>query len=49
MIGHWVAIRKKRGFIRQVLITPDNPDRFVEDVKDAMARMGRDSERSDGD
>jgi hypothetical protein len=33
--GECVVICKKRGFIRRIVITPDNAREFVEDVKQA--------------
>jgi hypothetical protein len=30
LIGNAVLIRKKRGLIKSIIITPDNPDRFID-------------------
>jgi hypothetical protein len=32
LCGQWLLIRKNRGLFTRVLITPDNPDEFIETV-----------------
>jgi hypothetical protein len=42
--GQWVLIRRKTGFRTDVLITPDDTDRFIEEVKAGIARVNPDNE-----
>jgi hypothetical protein len=43
-IGQWVLIKKKMGFRTDVLITSDDADRFIEEVRAGIARLSRDNE-----
>ncbi len=45
--GTGVLVRKKKGMIKQILITPDNPDRFIFETLQHLPKEADDGTVSD--
>lgn len=40
-----ITVRRRRGLFRNLVLTPDDPDRFVERLREAIERSGTPSPR----
>src|SRR5262249_24352787 len=43
-----VTLRRRQGFFKNVIVTPDDPDRFIEDLTRALSTGPESERRSEG-